>query len=73
MEELRYGIVNFDYGIKHQHIFDANVKVNIEYCDSSCNYMIQASDILANRIWASYMTGNKDLRKIENHTTLTFP
>lgn len=73
MEELKYGIVNFDYGITHPHLFDAGVKVNIEYCDSSHNYMIQASDILANRIWTSYITGNTDLRKIDNHTTLTFP
>lgn len=73
MEELKYGIANFDYGITHPHVFDAEVKVNIEYCDSSHNYMIQASDILANRIWSSYITGNKELRKISNHTTLTFP
>ncbi len=72
-EELKYGIANFDYGIIHPHIFDGNVKVNIEYCDSSHNYLIQASDILANRIWSSYITDNKGLRKIHNHTTLTFP
>lgn len=73
MEELQHGIVNFDYGITHQHLFDANVKVNIEYCDSSHNYMIQASDILANRIWKSYVTNNRKLRKINNQTILTFP
>ena len=33
--------------------------VNIEYCDSSFNYMIQASDILANRIWGSYRMDKK--------------
>lgn len=72
-EELQYGIVNFNYGITHAHIFDSNVVVNIEYCDSSRNYMIQASDILANRIWTSYIKGNPNLRKIPNHTSLTFP
>lgn len=73
MEELKYGIANFDYGIRHPHIFEADVKVNIEYCDSSHNYMIQASDILANRIWHSYINNDRKLRKIDNHTTLTFP
>ncbi len=73
MEELQHGIFNFDYGITHPPLFDSNVKVNIQYCDSSHNYMIQASDILANRIWTSYITKNRDLRKITNHTTLTFP
>lgn len=72
-EELKYGIPNFDYGIRHPHLFDANVTVNIHYCDSSKNYMIQASDILANRIWTSYRTKNRNLRQIDHHTSLTFP
>lgn len=72
-EELRYGIINFDYGIKHSHLFESDVKVNIDYCDSSHNYMIQASDILANRIWTSYITSNSNLRKIKSHIALTFP
>lgn len=73
MEELKYGIVNFDYGSRYPHLFDANVTVNIQYCDSSKNYMIQASDILANRIWTSYRTKNQNLRQIDHHTSLTFP
>lgn len=73
MEELQHGIVNFDYGIKHPHVFNSNVTVNIHYCDSSKNYMIQASDILANRIWTSFRTKNRDLRAIANQTLLTFP
>lgn len=72
-EELQYGIANFDYGIRHPHLFDAKVIVNIKYCDSSLNYMIQASDILANRIWTSYRNQDRNLRQIDNHITLTFP
>lgn len=73
MEELQYGIVNFNYGIRHPHLFDANVTVDIQYCDSSQNYMIQASDILANRIWTSYRTDNRKLRLIDNLSILTLP
>lgn len=72
-EELKYGIVNFDYGMIHHHLFNADVNVNIEYCNSSKNYMIQASDILANRIWSSYITHKQELREIDNLMTLTFP
>lgn len=72
-EELQYGIVNFDYGIRHPHLFEADVIVNIKYCNSSRNYMIQASDILANRIWTSYRSQNRKLRQIDNHMTLTLP
>lgn len=72
-EELQYGIHNFDYGTHRKALFSDTVEVNIEYCNSSKNYMIQASDILANRIWTSYVKGDVKLRKINNHTPLTFP
>ena len=73
IEELQFGISNFDYGIRHQNLFDSNVYVKLLYCDSKTNYMIQASDILANRIWASYITKNRNLRSIDNHIALTLP
>jgi len=73
LEELRYGIRNFDYGVTHPNIFCGNIKVTVDYCESKKNYMIQAADILANRILASYRSGNPELRKIPNHTSLTFP
>lgn len=73
LEELKYGIKNFDYGITYPHVFQKNVDVNIHYCESKNNYLIQASDILANRIWTSYRTGNQNLRNIPNHIALTFP
>lgn len=72
-EELQHGIINFDYGTTYPKIFESNVTVNIQYCDSSTNYLIQASDILANRIWTSYRTGNEKLRSKDNQIILTFP
>lgn len=73
-EELQYGVANFNYGVRHPNLFDAQVKVDIQYCDSSKNYLIQASDILANRIWTSYARHKPSLRKrMKNHLLLTFP
>jgi hypothetical protein len=72
-EELRHGIANFDYGIVHPSLFDSNVVVDIEYCNSQKNYMIQACDILANRIWNAFKGDDNGMKKIPNHTTLTFP
>ena len=72
-EELQHGIVNFNYGVIHPNIFSGNVNVYIEYCESRNNYLIQASDIIANRIWTSYRVDNPKLRDIPNHTALTFP
>ena len=74
MEELQHGIQNFDYGSFHKPVFNAEVKVNLRYCESKDNYLIQASDILANRIWTSFRTQKKELlRSIPNHLHLTFP
>ena len=72
-EELRYGIVNWNYGVRHPNIFHGDVQVFISYCESKNNYLIQASDIIANRIWTSYRLDNPNLRDIPNHLSLTFP
>lgn len=73
-EELKHGIMNFDYGIQHKSVFEGNVEVEIRYCESKNNYMIQASDILANRVWTSYRVNNSYLRNnLSNHRHLTFP
>jgi len=73
MEELQHGVSNFDYGSHHKSLFNSRVKVNLHYCDSKHNYLIQASDILANRILASYSCNKPGLRKIIHHEHLTFP
>lgn len=72
-EELQHGIINFDYGVTHEKVFTGEVEVDIRYCESKNNYLIQASDIIANRIWSSYRSGNSKLRELPNHTALTFP
>lgn len=72
-EELQHGIVNFNYGVVHEKVFTGQVTVSIPYCESKNNYLIQASDILANRIWTSYRLGKPGLRKISGHMALTFP
>lgn len=72
-EELQHGIKNFDYGFTHEKVFHGKVTVDIKYCESKTNYLIQASDIIANRIWTSYRLDKPELRDISNHLALTFP
>ena len=50
-EELIHGIRNFDYGVFYPPILFADFEINIKFCDSSLDYLVQASDILANRLW----------------------
>lgn len=66
-EELLHGIYNFDYDKQFEPILFCNPKISTHFCDSSKNYLIQASDILANRVRASYAYNRIELRKIPNH------
>lgn len=72
-EELQCGIINYDYNCFHEPLFKSRVNVKVKYCVSSNNYMIQASDILANRIYASFKYSRPEFRCIPNHTMLTLP
>ncbi|MFT8325381.1 DUF3800 domain-containing protein [Oenococcus sicerae] len=73
MEELHEGIQNRDYGKIFQPIIYGNLVVAVSYFDSKVNYLGQSADILANRIWASYVCNNGTLRKINFHCHLTLP
>lgn len=73
-EELQYGISNFDYGTVKTPVFSSDVTVDVHYCHSDSNYMIQASDILANKVWGAVRNGNlQTINEIPNHVHLTFP
>lgn len=72
-EELAKGINNFNYGTFYRPILHGKLFVDVTYCDSSKDYLIQACDILANRIWISYYVRNEKLRILNNHTSLILP
>ncbi|MCB7152136.1 DUF3800 domain-containing protein [Lactiplantibacillus plantarum] len=72
-EELAEGIQNFDYGNFYHPIIRGNVEVSVKFCDSSCNFLIQSADILANRIWTSYMIEKREMRDLTNHIWLHLP
>ena len=73
-EELNHGIHNFNYGMFHAPLFKTTVTVQISFCDSAHNYLIQASDILANRIFTAYNYNLPRLTKdIPFHTHLDLP
>lgn len=72
-EELKKGINNHNYGRFYKPVFTGKVEVSVSYCDSKNNYLIQASDILANRIWTSFKKDIEEMRKIPNHLCLRLP
>lgn len=70
-DELKLGICNYDYGNIQSSVLLANVDVKLKYCKSEQDYLIQASDILANRIFTSFKNNNPMLRNvIPNHNYL---
>lgn len=71
-EELVNGIFNFDYGRTYPPILHGNVTLRIRYCDSKNNYLIQASDIIANYIWHSCI-GDINMFRLPKHFRLQFP
>ncbi|MBO1308673.1 DUF3800 domain-containing protein [Enterococcus sp. 669A] len=72
-EELKNGIINYNYETFHQPIFFGNVEISVSYCDSKHNYLVQASDILANRLWTSFKINQPSMRNIPNHLCLKLP
>lgn len=72
-EELKNGITNWDYGTTRPPLFNKGVEVNVKYFVSDHNYLGQAADIIANRMWVSYCQNNLKLRQRKNHFLLPFP
>ncbi len=73
-EEFKHGIVNYNYNVKHNNLFSNTLEVSVKYRDSKHNYLIQASDILANRIYNAERHNNISLFPTKyNHFMKYFP
>lgn len=72
-EELNHGICNFNYGVYYNNIFQIPAKIDVRFCDSKNNYLIQASDILANRLFNACIKNDQKLKNIDKAILLNFP
>lgn len=61
IEELKYGIYNFNYSSMHPPILNSNLEVRICYQKSEKSYLIQASDLIAGTIRRSYLNNIDDI------------
>lgn len=50
LEELKYGIVNFNYGKKHKPILNGGLLLVITYQKSDKSYVVQAADLIAGTV-----------------------
>jgi len=55
IEELKYGIYNYNYSIIHKPILNSELDVKICYQKSEKSYLIQASDLIAGTIRRTYL------------------
>lgn len=72
-EEFHEGVTNPYYGFIKPILKDSNLTIKIKYRDSKYDYLVQASDILANRVWSSYQYNIPHIRQINNHESLHLP
>ena len=50
IEELKYGIVNYDYGAIYKPIIKGNLNINLKYQKSNKCYTVQAADLVAGSV-----------------------
>ncbi|MCM0627478.1 DUF3800 domain-containing protein [Lysinibacillus sp. OL1_EC] len=72
-EEFIHGVHNFDYSVFHKPILYGNLMIDVSYKTSISDYLIQASDIIANTIWHSHTHSKHQLRNKTNHFYLQLP
>ncbi len=72
-EEFVNGIHNLDYGSFHPPLFTGQVDIKVKFCDSAGNYLIQASDILANRMYTSFNFSLPELRQLQKLHIVRLP
>lgn len=57
-EELKHGIINFNYAVSFPAIINGNLEVQVIYKDSSKDCCIQMADIIANTIRRTLIVNN---------------
>mgnify|MGYP004545337983 CR=1 FL=1 len=68
IEELKYGIFNYNYGIFNTPIINSDLEVNICYQKSERSYLIQASDLVAGSVRRLYLSNINDLLEFSKRT-----
>lgn len=61
IEELKYGIYNYNYSIVHTPILSGDLNVKISYQNSKKSFSIQAADLVAGTIRRTYLNNLNDI------------
>ena len=72
-QELVNGVVVGDFSRRFEPILFGGLTLHVQYCSSHSNYLVQASDILANRVWVGTAKRKFKLLQIDKHQRLHLP
>lgn len=68
VEELKYGIFNYNYGTFHTPIVNSSLDVKVCYQKSEKSYLIQASDLVAGTVRKLYLNNINDFLEFTKRT-----
>lgn len=68
MEELKYGIINFNYSKKHQPILNSSLDIELSYIKSDKSYVVQAADLIAGTIRNYNLKYKNDIKELKKYT-----
>ena len=63
IEELKYGISNYNYSTKIKPIITSDLEIKVSYQDSGKSYVVQAADLLAGTIRRSALENYTDIHR----------
>jgi len=69
IEELKYGIINYNYSKKLLPIIYSELEIRLSYQDSGKSYVVQAADLLAGTIRRKSLDAIKENKKIDIHVS----
>lgn len=69
IEELKYGIYNFNYSTVYPPILNNDLDVRICYQKSEKSYLIQASDLIAGTIRRTYLNNINNITEFNKRTS----
>ena len=61
VEELKYGIINYNYASITKPVVNSDLEVCVQYKKSEKSYLIQASDLIAGTVRSLYLRNLNDL------------
>lgn len=61
VEELKYGIYNYNYSTMYTPILNSDFEITVNYQKSEKSYLIQAADLVAGTIRRTYLNNMNDI------------